>query len=181
VHAANGERRRANDFTARHCERSEANQKNNRIASLQAARNGEARKKLYMSLVVERSNPVHVRTAKGKNIINRPARGIKSKKMGKVDLRKKTSRLKGVFMSFAALTAALMLFTSCGSQKSVAGTTGNVEVQSPEYQLSGDCALLHIYRPGGMVGMAISYDLHLNDEVVFFVKNKSKTTIKITS
>ena len=55
------------------------------------------------------------------------------------------------------------------------------EPTSSEYQQSNDYALLHIYRPGSMKGMAISYNLHLNDEVVFRVKNKSKTTLKITN
>ena len=49
-----------------------------------------------------------------------------------------------------------------------------------EYELSDDCALLHIYRPKSMAGMAISYDLHLDNDVVFKVKNNSKTTIRIT-
>jgi len=99
--------------------------------------------------------------------------------MKTLNLKKKNSLIKGLFMGFL-MTAALMLLTNCGS-KSAVSTTDNVRTQGSEYQLSDDYALLHLYRPGSMVGMAISYDLHLDDEVVFRVKNKSKTTLKITN
>jgi uncharacterized membrane protein YhaH (DUF805 family) len=47
--------------------------------------------------------------------------------------------------------------------------------------LSDNFALLHVYRQGAIKGFLISYNLHLGKEVVFRVKNKSKTTIKITN
>ena len=113
-----------------------------------------------------------------KKMLTRSARGIKKKKVMKnLNLKRKNSLLKGLFMGFL-MTAALMLLTNCGSKSAVSATAG---MQSYEYQLSDDCVLLHLYRPGSMMGMAISYDLHLDDEVVFRVKNKSKTTLKITS
>ena len=77
-------------------------------------------------------------------------------------------------MGFTVMTA-FMLLTNCSS-KSIVSTSGYAE-----YQLSDDYALLHLYRPKSMMGMAISYDLNLDDNVVFRVKNNSKTTIKITS
>jgi len=67
-----------------------------------------------------------------------------------------------------------------GAQRSAVNASNDAESQNSDYQLSDDCALLHFYRPGGLVGVAISYDLHLDDEVVFRVKNKSKTTIRVT-
>jgi uncharacterized membrane protein YhaH (DUF805 family) len=48
-----------------------------------------------------------------------------------------------------------------------------------ELQLSNDYALLHIYRPGSVKGVIVSYNLHLGDKALFRVKNKSKTTVKI--
>ena len=97
-------------------------------------------------------------------------------KMKIQNLKSKKSLLKGLFMGFF-MTASLILLSSCGSKSAVSSSAGVTQ----SYQLSDDCALLHIYRPGSMVGMAVSYDLKLNDEVVFRVKNKSKTTIKITN
>ncbi len=41
-----------------------------------------------------------------------------------------------------------------------------------------DYALLHIYRYGGG-GALVSYDLYLGDSIIYRVKNKSKTTLKI--
>jgi len=66
------------------------------------------------------------------------------------------------------------------SQSPVSNASGDDGSQSSDSQLSNDCALLHIYRPASMVGRFVSYDLHLGDEVVFFVENKSKTTIRVT-
>ena len=116
------------------------------------------------------------------NNINRFERGIKkTEKMKKVEIKRKKSLLKGLFMRFAVMAATLLLLTNCGSNKAVVSASDDITSQSSGYQLSDDCALLHLYRPGSMMGMAISYDLHLDDEVVFRVKNKSKTTIRITS
>ena len=100
--------------------------------------------------------------------------------MKKVDFKRKESQMRGLCMRIVVMMAALMLWTNCGS-KSAVGTSVNADMRSSDYELSDDCALLHFYRPGSMMGMAISYDLHLEDEVVFRVKNKSKTTLKITS
>ena len=82
-------------------------------------------------------------------------------------------------MGFAVMMS-FMLLTNCSRSKSVVSTSANENMQSSEYQLSGDCALLHIYRPGSMKGMAISYDVYLGDDVIYRAKNKSKTTLRIT-
>ena len=100
--------------------------------------------------------------------------------MKNFNLKRKRSLLNGLVMSFAVMTAAFMLLTSCGS-KSAVSSSANGRMQHSDNQLSGDYALLHLYRPKSMVGMAISYNLQLGDEVVFRVKNNSKTTLKVTS
>ena len=99
--------------------------------------------------------------------------------MRTINFKRKKSPLKDLFMGFAVMTAC-MLLTNCGGSKSAVSTSANANMPSSVYQLSDDCALLHIYRPGTMKGMAVSYDLHLEDEVVFRVKNKTKTTLRIT-
>ena len=101
--------------------------------------------------------------------------------MNTINFQRKKSRLKGLVLGFAVMMVALVLLTDCGGSKSAVSKSANVSAQSPEYQLTDDCALLHIYRIGTMKGAAVSYDLHLDDEVVFRVKNKTKTTLKITS
>ena len=89
------------------------------------------------------------------------------------------SAAKGAVKVIALMFATSLLMTGCGTGQ----TTTSYETPPPEaqYQLTNDCALLHIYRPGSMMGMAISYDLYLNEWVLFRVKNKTKTTIRITS
>ena len=78
----------------------------------------------------------------------------------------------------ALMIAACLLLTNCSSTRAVSGT----QVQSePEITLSGDIALLHIYRVGKMAGAAIGYDVHLGDDVIFRAKNNSKATVKLTS
>ena len=96
--------------------------------------------------------------------------------MKKVDLKRKKSLLKGVVMGFAVM-AALMLLTNCGSAKSV----GSVAYKGSEYQLSDDCALLHLYRPPIKIGVAVSFGVHLENEMVFMAKYNSKTTVRVTS
>ena len=59
--------------------------------------------------------------------------------------------------------------------------SGNVESQNSEYQLSNNCALLHLYRPKTMKGAAISYNVHLDNEMIFRMKNNSATTVRVTS
>jgi hypothetical protein len=78
----------------------------------------------------------------------------------------------------ALMFATAILTTGCGTGQKAAVS----ETPPPEayYQLTDDCALLHIYRPGAMAGSLISYDLHLDEWKLFRMKNKSKTTIKIT-
>ena len=88
--------------------------------------------------------------------------------------------MNGLFMGVVVMTTALMLLTNCGSKSAVIASAGD-EMQRSGNQLSNDYVLLHFYRPGSMMGAAISYNLHLDDEVIFRVKNKSKTTLKITS
>lgn len=82
-------------------------------------------------------------------------------------------------MSWVVLFAVSLLLTNCGSRR--AAGSGYNTPQAPAYELSDDCALLHIYRPGSMMGMAVSYHIHLDDEPLFKVKNKSKMTVKVTS
>jgi len=55
-----------------------------------------------------------------------------------------------------------------------------IAVKSEEYMLGNDCALLHIYRNRDFKGSMISYDVRLDNEVVHYAKNNSKTTVKIT-
>ncbi|MDR3219830.1 MAG: DUF2846 domain-containing protein [Dysgonamonadaceae bacterium] len=99
--------------------------------------------------------------------------------MKKVDLKTKKSVLKCTFIMMVLMLVMPLLLTNCGTQKA-ATAYDDAEPQSPEYELTDDCALLHIYRPGSMAGMAISYTLRLDDEEIFRVKNKSKTTIRFT-
>ncbi|MDR3340665.1 MAG: DUF2846 domain-containing protein [Candidatus Symbiothrix sp.] len=101
--------------------------------------------------------------------------------MKKVDLKMKKGALKCASIMMVLMLAAPLLLTSCGSKKAASDSYGNIEQQTPEYELTDDCALVHIYRPGSMVGMAVSYTLNLDDEKIFRVKNKSKTTIRFTS
>jgi hypothetical protein len=90
----------------------------------------------------------------------------------------KRSALRGVMTGWVVLFAASLLITGCGSRRA-AGNVYNTP-EAPEYELSDDCALLHIYRPGSMMGMAVSYHIHLDSEPLFRVKNKSKMTVKVT-
>jgi hypothetical protein len=45
---------------------------------------------------------------------------------------------------------------------------------------NADYAVLHLFRPSKLVGAIISYNVNLDDSVVFRAKNGSKTSIKIT-
>lgn len=45
--------------------------------------------------------------------------------------------------------------------------------------LSGDEALIHLYRPGRMAGAMIGYDVYLDDRIVWRAKNGSKTTVRV--
>ncbi|MDR1675085.1 MAG: DUF2846 domain-containing protein [Tannerella sp.] len=96
--------------------------------------------------------------------------------MKTVDLKSR----KGAIIGFVWMFAISLLLTGCGAGKVASGVSGG-ELQTSEYRLDESCALIHIYRPGSMVGVAISYNLNLDDEVVFRVKNKRKTTVRVTS
>jgi hypothetical protein len=85
----------------------------------------------------------------------------------------------GFLKVIAMMFTASLLMTGCGTGQT--SSSSNVPPPEAQYQLTNDCALLHIYRPGSMMGMAISYDLYLNEWILFRVKNKSKTTIRITT
>lgn len=92
---------------------------------------------------------------------------------------------KRVLPQFVLMLAVLLLLTNCGASKkaseaSADNASDTTEFQEPEIQLQDDCALLHIYRKNSLAGAAISYDLYLDDDKIFRVSNKSKTTIKIT-
>jgi hypothetical protein len=99
--------------------------------------------------------------------------------MKKINLKTRKNALRGVVIGLALALAVPVLFTDCASKKA-SMNYDDVEAQSPEFELTDDCALLHIYRSGSMVGMMVSYHLHLDDEPLFRVKNKSKTTVMIT-
>ena len=105
--------------------------------------------------------------------------------MKKEYLNNRKALLKRVLSQLALMLAVLLLLTNCGASKKVSETsadsmTNTVGSQEPEIQLEDDCALLHIYRKGSFAGAAIGYDLCLDDDKIFRVTNKSKTTIKIT-
>jgi uncharacterized membrane protein YhaH (DUF805 family) len=55
-----------------------------------------------------------------------------------------------------------------------------IEHANDKTKLSGDYALLHIYRRGSAIGRIVRYKLHLNNDVIFRAKNKSKITFKFT-
>ncbi|MDR1524817.1 MAG: hypothetical protein LBS79_06125 [Tannerella sp.] len=79
------------------------------------------------------------------------------------------------------MLATSLLLTCCGSRRTVGNDYGYIDSQSPEYELTDDCALLHIYRPASMAGMEVSYHIHLDDEPLFRVKNKTKKTVEVTT
>jgi hypothetical protein len=103
----------------------------------------------------------------------------KQSKMKAVDLKNRKSAMKGAIIGFVWMFATSLLLTGCGAGKVASGVSGGE--LTPEYRLDESCALIHVYRPGSIMGMAISYNLNLDDEVVFRVKNKSKTTVRVTS
>ncbi|MDR3268839.1 MAG: hypothetical protein LBT83_07220 [Tannerella sp.] len=98
--------------------------------------------------------------------------------MKKVELKTKKGSLKRASILMALILVAPVLLTNCGSKKAASASYG--DPQSSEYALTGDCALLHIYRPGAMAGALIKYDLKLGGETVFRATNKSKTTVRVT-
>jgi hypothetical protein len=99
--------------------------------------------------------------------------------MKETNLKMRRSALRGVVIGLALALAAPVLLTDCGSKRAPM-YSDTVETESPEFQLTDDCALLHIYRNSSMVGMIVSYHIHLDDEPLFRVKNKSKTTVMVT-
>jgi hypothetical protein len=98
--------------------------------------------------------------------------------MKKVELKTKKGTLKCVSILMALILVAPLLLTDCGSKRATSASYD--ELQSSEYALTGDCALLHIYRPSAMAGAIIKYDLKLGEETIFRVANKSKTTVRVT-
>jgi len=97
----------------------------------------------------------------------------------------KKGSLKKVWGQVTLMLAVLLLLTNCGTSKKAAEISAVnvpdiIESQESGIQLQDDCALIHIYRKSSMAGAAVSYDLYLDDDKIFRVKNKSKTTIKIT-
>jgi hypothetical protein len=95
--------------------------------------------------------------------------------MKKENLKSRKSAMKGAMIGFVWMFAASLLLTGCGAGRaSLNATSGE------EYQLDESCALIHVYRPGSMMGMAISYNFNIDDKAVFRVKNKSKTTVRVT-
>jgi uncharacterized membrane protein YhaH (DUF805 family) len=65
--------------------------------------------------------------------------------------------------------------------KNMSPSNDDGRLQEPEYYPPGyNYALLHIYRRSAVMGFGISYNLHLGNEVIFRVKNGSRTTVKVT-
>jgi len=100
-------------------------------------------------------------------------------------MKNRKTTLSQALAGFALMLCTALFLASCGSSKKVSeSSTKNVsdviEAPAPEYQLSEDCALLHIYRKSSMAGAAISYDVYLDDEKIYRASNKSKTTIRLT-
>jgi hypothetical protein len=62
---------------------------------------------------------------------------------------------------------------------SVVPATAPATVQAAA-QLSGDVALIYIYRVRRMAGAAIGYDIHWGDETIWRAKNNSKATIRLS-
>jgi hypothetical protein len=79
-------------------------------------------------------------------------------------------------MFIALMFAASMLTTGCGTGQATTSSVGTYV----HYDLTNDCALLHIYRPGKFTGAGMNYDLHLSEWPLCTVANKTKTTIRIT-
>jgi hypothetical protein len=92
-------------------------------------------------------------------------------------LKRKKSVPARAVAGMALIFAVSLLMTGCGTAVPLAETY----YRDPQYQLADDCALLHIYRPGSMMGAAIGYDLYMNEWVMCHIKNKVKTTIKVTT
>jgi hypothetical protein len=106
----------------------------------------------------------------------------KEKKEKKQKNMKRLKRFKKIRRTLSGSTGmmfmALLLMTGCGTGQT---TTSSGMYSGAEYQLTGDCALLHIYRPKSFAGMAMSYNLHLNEWVIADVRNKSKATVRVTA
>lgn len=68
------------------------------------------------------------------------------------------------------LSAVALLLCGC-SPKLVNGSSNSFPENHPDY------AVVYLYRTGGYVKTA--YDVHLNDDVVYRSKNKTKTAIRI--
>jgi hypothetical protein len=83
--------------------------------------------------------------------------------------------LRGVIVGMTLMFATSMLMTGCGTGQAASSIGTYVH-----YELTNDCALLHIYRPGKFAGAGMNYDLNLNEWPLCNVANKSKTTIRIT-
>lgn len=98
--------------------------------------------------------------------------------MKTLELKRKKSVLRSAAVCITLMYAALLMVTACGTSSTVTESYGSAP---PEYRLTDDCALLHIYRPGSMMGFAIKYDLHLGDMILCNVSNKSKVTVKLTN
>jgi hypothetical protein len=96
--------------------------------------------------------------------------------MKKLVSKSKRSVLRGAVMTFAGILVVFLLLTGCGAGKASLSATPAVE-----YQLDDSCALIHIYRPGAFEGSLVRYTIHMDDEALFRVTNKSKTTVRVTS
>jgi hypothetical protein len=96
--------------------------------------------------------------------------------MKQMELKRNGNALRSVAMCMTLMFAASMLTTSCGTGQTATSSIGTYV----HYDLTNDCALLHIYRPGKFTGTAVNYDLHLNEWSLCNIANKSKTTIRIT-
>ena len=80
---------------------------------------------------------------------------------------------------FSSIIIAMMLLTSCASQKNVSVISPDI-VMDDNIEVQDDYILLRMYRVSALKGIGSGIDVYLDDEKIFRAKNNSKSTIKIT-
>ena len=84
----------------------------------------------------------------------------------------------GMLANMKTLLVILISVIGFGISANAQDTQANIK-DTAEVSTGDNYALLHIYRKGSMAGIAVSYDLHVEEQVICRVKNKWKETIKI--
>jgi len=71
------------------------------------------------------------------------------------------------------LALSLVFMTLCGCSPKITGPSSaeSIPASHPDY------AVIYFYRPGNFA--STPYDVHLNDQVVYRSKNKTKTFVKV--